>query len=155
MFYPYPSHYLYDIMVVGITLLMARQVFNLSLTKKQLVAFVTLMMVCYQANFYIVEPLWGKEFKYITLYFGFLIAYTVIVRLNLISSLIVILSLTAFNGIWTNINLYFMLQTLFGTYAEALAAPHVQYTCYVVSVVILSSLMLLFKVKILDIQRYS
>lgn len=153
--YNYPIHYLYDFLVVGITLLMARQVFNLKLSKIQLALFLVCMMFCYQLNFYYVIPVLGPSFKYLTLYLGFLFAYTVIVRLSFIASLIVIMSLTAFNGLWTNINLYFMLQFLFSDYKEALSYQHLQYTCYVVSVVILSSLMLLFRVKILDIQRYN
>lgn len=155
MIYQYPIHYLYDILVLGMNLMLARQVFNLKVTKKQMVAYIFWVMIFYQINFYLIEPNFSKEFKYITLYVGLLTAYYLIIRLSFIGSLIIIMCTTAFNGIMTNTNLIFMLTLLFPNYGAALEAQHLQYTCYVITVVVMCSLTLIFKLNFFDIQKYS
>jgi len=136
-------------------LFLAEQLYNLVLSKKQIGLFVLWMMTCYQINFYIVIPLLPREFKYLTLYIGLVIAFTLIIRLKLVPSLIVIMTTTALNGIFTNINLIYMLKLLFPNYGVALEAQHLQYTCYVVSIVILSLMTKVLGIKILDIQKYN
>lgn len=155
MIYNYPIHYLYDILVLLMNILLARQVFNLNLTKYQPVLFVAWVMVFYQINFYIIEPNFPKEYKYIILYIGLLTAYYFIAKLSFIASLIILMCSTAFNGFMTNMNLLFMLRFLFPNYGAALEAQHLQYTCYTFTVVLICFLSILFKVKFFDIQKYS
>ncbi|MBI9013630.1 MAG: hypothetical protein JEZ08_15460 [Clostridiales bacterium] len=155
MIYNYPSHYLYDFLAVCMLLVLAKQLYNLVLSKKQIVAFVLWMMTWYQINFYIVIPLLPREFKYITLYIGLILGFVFIIRLKLVGSLIVIMTTSALNGVFTNINLFFMLRTLFPNYGVALEAQHVQYTCYIVSIIILSLMTKALNIRILDIQKYN
>jgi len=155
MIYTYPLHYLYDFLAVCMLLFLAEQLYNLVLSRKQIGLFVLWMMACYQINFYLVIPLLPREFKYITLYVGLVIAFTLIIRLKLVPSLIVIMTTTALNGIFTNINLIYMLKLLFPNYGVALEAQHLQYTCYVVSIVILSLMTKVLGIKILDIRKYN
>jgi hypothetical protein len=155
MIYPYVSHYLYDILVIGAALVVGKQLFNFKVTKKQFVAFLLFMMFFYQINFYVTEAFFVKEYKYVVLYMGMLLAYMYILKLRLIAALIVIVTTTALNGIWTNINLIWMLHFLFDNYGDALDAKHLQYSCYTLSVIVLNSLMVLFKVRIVDIRKYN
>jgi hypothetical protein len=155
MIYNYPIHYLYDFLAVAMLLFVAKQMYNLVLSKKQIVGFMTWMMLFYQINFYLVIPNLPREFKYMTLYVGLVAGFTVIIRLNLVGSLIVIMSTTAINGIFTNINLIFMMGLIFPNYGVALESQHLQYTCYIISIVILSLSTKMFRIKILDIQRYN
>jgi hypothetical protein len=155
MFYPFPLHYLYDFLVLTMTLIVTRQVFNLKLNIKQYTAFVSVMMFFYQFNFLVIERQFPKEVKYVTLYIGFMVCYMYIVKLKFLPALIITMCTTAFNGIWTNINLFFMLSFLFPTYEVALEFKHLQYTCYTFTVLVLSALTLLFRFRIFDIQRYN
>lgn len=155
MIYTYPSHYLYDFLAVCMLIFLAKQLYNLILSKQQIITFVIWMMISYQINFYVVIPLLPREFKYITLYIGLVLGFMFIIRLKLVGSLIVIMTTTALNGIFTNINLIFMLKFLFPNYGVALDAQHIQYTCYVVSIVILSLMTKVFNIRILDIQKYN
>jgi len=155
MIYNYPIHYLYDLLAICMMLFIGKQLYNLILTKKQIISFVVWMMICYQINFYIVIRYLPREFKYVTLYLGLVIGFLLFVRLNLVGSLLVILTTTSVNGVFTNINLFFMLKFLFPNYGIALEAQHIQYTCYIVSVVILSLMTKVFNIKIFDIQRYN
>lgn len=154
MFYNYPTHYLYDMLAIVTLLINARQLFNLNLSKKQATAFVAWMMLFYQINFYITVPYLNREYKYVILYLGLYIGYHFIIKMNVVGSLIVITTTTALNGIFTNINLYFMLKYLFPNYGVALEAQHLQYTCYIISVVILTGLIRVLRVRIFDLQRY-
>lgn len=155
MIYPYISHYFYDCLVMLMTLLVGRQIFNIRLTTRQVVFFVLFMMTIYQLNFMFFIPKFGKSIQYVTLYMGLLISYKYIIKMNTIASLIVITTSTAINGIWTNINLHFMLTFLFANYGMALESKHVQYTSYVIVLVILDLILLGFKVRILDLEKYS
>lgn len=155
MIYTYPSHYLYDFLAICMLIVLAKQLYNLILSKKQIVTFVVWMMICYQINFYVVIPKLPREFKYITLYIGLVLGFTFIIKLKLVGSLIVIMTTTALNGIFTNINLIYMLKLLFPNYGVALEAQHIQYTCYVVSIVILSLMTKVLNIRILDIQKYN
>lgn len=154
MIYNYPIHYLYDLLAVCMLLFMAKQLYNLVLTKKQIVSFVIWMMFCYQLNFYVIIPNFPREFKFLTLYVGLISGFAVLIKLNLVGSLIVIMSTSALNGVFTNINLFFMLGLLFPNYGAALEAQHVQYTCYIISIVVLSLSTKVFGIRIFDIQRY-
>lgn len=153
--YNHPSHYLYDILIMLMMVLMGRQLFNLTMTWKQVVAFVSFMMVFYQINFLVVEPLLGKGPKYLVLYLGLYLAYMLIVKLNWLSALVTILTMSAFNGIWTNINIMVMLSFFYDNYAEALEHQHAQYTFYVVTVMFLAGFTILSKFKLFDIQKYN
>jgi len=155
MFYNYPSHYLYDFVVLTMNILLAKQVFNLTLTRNQIIAFVGWMMIFYQINFYLIVPNYPREYKYIILYLGLILAYYLIANLSFTASLIVIMTTTALNGIWTNINLGFMLQFVFKNYGLALESQHLQYTCYTLTIVIMASLVMLFRFRIFDIQKYN
>lgn len=155
MFYEYPSHYIYDFIVISMTVLVGRQAYNIKMSPKQYAVYTAFMMLCYQINFYIIVPFFPREFKYVTLYVGLLLAFLYILKLKLIPALIVIVSAAAFNGIWTNINLYFMLKYVFENYGKALEAVHAQYSYYVISVIILSSLVLISNIKVVDIQKYN
>lgn len=154
MFYPYFSHYFYDILVISIALLAGKQLFHLKFSQKQFIAFIIAMMFCYQLNFYFIEDI-GKEYKYIVLYTGMILSYIFILRLSLTAALIVIMTTTAFNGIWTNFNMLWMLKFLFDDYQAALDSKHIQYTCYTVTVCTFNSLIVLFKIHIFDIQKYN
>lgn len=154
MFYNYPIHYLYDFLTISVILLMGKQMFNLRLKPTYMLAFIMWMMVLYQLNFYVIIPYLPREFKYVTLYLGLYFGFHNIIGLKTVGALIVITVTSAMNGIFTNINLIFMLKFLFPNYGIALEAQHLQYTCYVVSVVILATLLRVFNVKIFDLQRY-
>lgn len=154
MFYNYPIHYLYDLLAMAMLLVLGNQLFNITFSKKQVIWFLIWMMIFYQINFYLVEAFLPKEFKYITLYLGLYIGYHFIIKLNVIGSLIVIMTTTAMNGIFTNINLIFMLRFLFPNYGIALEAQHLQYTCYIISMVFLSLMTRVLKLKICDLERY-
>lgn len=154
-FYPYPSHYIFDILVMLMMLLLGKQLYNLTVSKKQGVAFIAFMMMFYQINFYITEVYFDRSFKYPVLYLGLVLAYMIIVRLNLISAMIVILTTAALNGIWTNLNLAFMLTFVYENYGVALEHKQEQYGFYMMTIVIMSSLLMLLKVRIFDIQKYS
>ena len=155
MIYNYPSHYVYDFIAVASSLLIVRQIFALSMGKKQFVLFMAWMMTVYQINFYMVIPYFPREYKYLTFMIGFFLAYKIIGKLNYVSSMIIVMVMILLNGMWTNINLYFMLQFIFPNYGLALEAQHFQYTSYIVSVLIGTTIVLLSKVKIVDIERYS
>jgi hypothetical protein len=155
MIYPYISHYLYDLLVIGIALLAGRAMFNLKFSKGQFFLFLIWMIFFYQLNFYITETFLPKEFKYIILYIGMTSAYILVLKLNWVAALIVIMTTTALNGIWTNINMAWMLRFLFDNYGQALEAKHLQYTCYTLSVTILNGSIALFKLHILDLKRYN
>jgi len=155
MIYPYISHYFYDLLVVSLALLVGKQLFHLKFSFKQFLMFLAVMMLCYQFNFYIVERFFGKEYKYVILYIGMLIGYSKLLKLNLIASLIVIMTTAVVNGIWTNVNIMWMLTFLFDTYEEALASQHVQYTCYTLTTCVFNGLLILFRVHIFDIQKYT
>jgi len=154
MFYSYPIHYLYDVLAVGVILFLGKQLFNLTLRKKQAALFIGWMMLCYQINFYIVVPLLSRELKYIVLYIGLYIGFRYIIGLKIVSSLIVITTTSALNGIFTNINLFLMLSFLFPNYGVALEAQHLQYTCYIVSIVFLSILTKVLNLYIFDLEKY-
>ncbi|MBN2795461.1 MAG: hypothetical protein JXR88_08660 [Clostridia bacterium] len=153
--YAHPSQYLYDILVMLMMVLMGKQLFNLTMTWKQVVAFVSFMMIFYQINFLFVERLVGKGPKYVVLYLGLFIAYMLIIKLNWLSALVTILTMSAFNGIWTNINILLMLSLFYDDYAEALSHQHAQYTFYVVTVMVLAGFTILSKFKLFDIQKYN
>lgn len=155
MFYNYPIHYLYDFLVLSMNILMVRQVFQLRLSTERMLLFIAWVMVFYQINFYVVEPSLPKEYKYIVLYIGLLSAYYLIMRLSLVGSMIIIMCTTAFNGVMTNINILFMLRFLFPNYGAALQAQHLQYTCYVITVVLICFATILFRVEFFDIEKYS
>lgn len=154
MFYNYLMHYIYDIVIVATLLTNAKQLFNLSLSSKQVLAFVAWMMIFYQLNFYVVVPYLNREYKYVVLYLGLYLGYHFIIKLNVVGSLIVITTSTALNGIFTNINLFFMLKFLFPNYGIALDAQHIQYSCYVLTVMILTALLKLSRIRICDLERY-
>ncbi|MCH4887139.1 hypothetical protein EZV73_06135 [Acidaminobacter sp. JC074] len=154
MFYNYPIHYLYDLLAMGVILFLGKQLFNLTVTKKQMGLFIGWMMLCYQINFYLVVPYLQRELKYIVLYLGLYIGFRYIIKLKTVGSLIVITTTSALNGIFTNINLYFMLVFLFPNYGVALEAQHLQYTCYIVSIVLLSILTKVLNLQIFDLEKY-
>jgi len=154
MFYNYTSHYLYDILAIVTLLFNARQMFNLTLTRRQAASFVFWMMLFYQINFYITVPYLNREYKYVVLYLGLYLGYRYIIKMNVVGTLIIITTTTALNGIFTNINLYFMLRYIFPNYGIALEAQHLQYTSYIVSVVILTGIIWVLKPRICDLQRY-
>ncbi len=155
MFYTYPSHYLYDFLAVSMLLVLAKQLYNISLDKKQIASFIIWMMLFYQINFYIIIPNFQREYKFAVLYIGLFLGFHFIIRLNSVVSVIIIMTTTALNGIFTNLNLLFMLQFVFPNYGVALEAQHFQYSCYIISIVILSMLTRVFRLRICDLQRYS
>lgn len=154
MFYEYPMHYIYDLLAIAMLLVLANQVFAIKVTKKQWVMFIIWMMICYQINFYVILEYFPRPTKYVTLYLGLYIGYHFIMKLNTIGSLIVITTSSAMNGIFTNINLFWMLACIFPNYGVALEHVHLQYTCYILSIVVLSLLTRVFKFRVLDLQRY-
>lgn len=154
MFYNYPIHYLYDLLAIGVVLFSGKQLFNLDVKRQQAVLFLFWMMMMYQLNFYVVIPYLPREFKYVTLYLGLYFGYHYIIGLKMVGALIVITVTSALNGIFTNINLMWMLKFLFPNYGLALEAQHLQYSCYVVTLVILTCLLKLSKIRIVDLQRY-
>lgn len=153
--YPHLSHYLYDILVMLMMVLMGKQLFNLNMSWKKVVVFVAFMMIFYQINFLFTEPLIGKGPKYLVLYMGLFLAYVIVIRLNWVSALMMILTMSAFNGIWTNINVMVMLTFFYENYAEAISHQHAQYTFYVVTVMTMASLTILSRFKLFDIQKYN
>ena len=155
MVYTYPSHYLYDFLAVSMLLVLAKQLYNISLDKKQIASFIIWMMLFYQINFYIIIPNFQREYKFAVLYIGLFLGFHFIIRLNSVVSVIIIMTTTALNGIFTNLNLLFMLQFVFPNYGVALEAQHFQYSCYIISIVILSMLTRVFRLRICDLQRYS
>ncbi len=155
MVYNYPSHYLYDFLAVSMLLVLAKQLYNISLDKKQIASFIIWMMLFYQINFYIIIPNFQREYKYAVLYIGLFLGFHFMIRLNSVVSVIIIMTTTALNGIFTNLNLLFMLQFIFPNYGVALEAQHFQYSCYIISIVILSMLTRVFKLRICDLERYS
>jgi CDP-diglyceride synthetase len=155
MVYNYPSHYLYDFLAVSMLLVLAKQLYNISLDKKQIASFIIWMMLFYQINFYIIIPNFQREYKYAVLYIGLFLGFHFIIRLNSVVSVIIIMTTTSLNGIFTNLNLLFMLQFVFPNYGVALEAQHFQYSCYIISIVILSMLTRVFRLRICDLQRYS
>lgn len=153
--YEYPIHYLYDVLVMLMMVLMGRQFFNLNMTRKQVISFVLFMMVFYQINFLYVEPVYDKGPKYLVLYLGLFLAYKLIAKLNWVSAMLVILTTSVFNGIWTNVNVMFMLTFFYDNYGIALDHKHEQYTFYFITVMIMAGLTLMSRFKIVDIQKYN
>lgn len=154
MIYPYISHYFYDLLVIGVALLAGRAMFYLKFTKKQFL-FLIWMMFFTSLIFYVTEVFLPKEFKYVVLYLGMTSAYIYVLKLNWVAALIVIMTTTALNGIWTNINMAWMLEFIFDNYGQALDAKHLQYTCYTLSVTVLNGSIFFFKLHILDLERYN
>ncbi len=155
MIYEYPVHYLYDLVLVIATLLVINQCFLITASKKTILIFVLFMMLCYQINFYIAIPLIGRPFKYVILLIGFFISYKFVLKLNMISSVLVLMGTVLINSLITNINLLFMLTFIFTDYETALKSAHLQYTCYMFTVLLFSVAIKISKITIIDIERYS
>ncbi len=145
---------IHNLSVTYISLGILKQLFYIRTTRKSTMVYVAFIQLVFIFNDFVIEANFPLEYKYLTIFAGFLLAFIFILKLSIIaSSLVMVINLTV-NGLATNINILALLLRQFDSYGLALESDFIQYTSLVMVTCMFYMVLRTFNTRVLDVTKY-
>jgi hypothetical protein len=145
---------IHNLLMTYLSLEIIRQLFYIRIGTKVKFIFVLWIQVVFIFNDFVIEANYPLEYKYLTIFIGFLMAYFVVLKMSIVASGIILVINLAVNGIATNLNIFVLLLNQFDSYGLALESDFIQYSSLVMVVGMVFMTLKTFNVRILDISKY-
>lgn len=145
----------HNLSVTYISLGILKQLFYIRTSHKMTLSYMVWMQVVFIFNDFAIEANFPLEYKYITIFVGFTLAFIFILKLSIIgSSLVMVINLTI-NGVATNMNIFTLLLNQFESYGLALESDFIQYTSLVMVTSMIFMVLKTFNIRVLDVTKYN
>lgn len=146
---------IHNLIVTYLTINILNQLFYIKVNKTRNIMYVLWIQLVFLFNDFVVQVHLPLEYKYLNIFVGFTIGFLVFLRLPPVAStLFMIINLTI-NGIATNLNMFTLMLTQYGSYGQALESDFYQYTSLVMVMMMIYIVLKTFNIRILDISRYN
>jgi len=146
---------IHNVCITYISLEIIKQLFYVKTTAKQTLLYLTWIQIVFIFNDYVIQTNFDLQYKYLTIFVGFVIAFVYIIKLSKVASVLVMVISLTINGMATNLNILALTLNQFSSYGEALEHDFIQYTSLVMVTGMIYMVMKTFNVRVLDVSKYN